>query len=322
MDILVTGAAGFIGFHTCRGLLENGRRVVGVDSLDDYYSPVLKRARLAELACYERFRFSQLDLSEDGALETAVSPENVSHVIHLAAQAGVRYSLENPRTYVRSNLNGQINVLEFARQAENLEHFIYASSSSVYGERGEGPFAENDMVGDPESLYAATKIGGEMLADSYARLYNIPATGLRLFTVYGPWGRPDMAYFIFTEKILRGEPVDVYAAGEMSRDFTYIDDIIAVLIPVVDTPPAGDYLHEIYNIGHSQPVRLMDFISVIENACKRKAVINAKPKQKGDVSRTYADIRRARAAFGYDPKTAVETGIPVFVDWYRQFYGF
>ncbi len=320
MTILITGAAGFIGHHLALALLSAGRQVVGVDSLNDYYDPDLKRARLERLARHEGFRFHQLDLAEDGALERAVSPDTLSHIVNLAAQAGVRWSITNPRAYIRSNLDGYANVLEFARAAKNLKHLVYASSSSVYGDRTGGPFRESDPVTRPASLYAATKISGEMLSESYVNLYGIPMTGLRFFTVYGAWGRPDMAYWIFTEKILKGEPIDIFAAGEMRRDFTYIDDIIAALLRIVETPPAGEHLHEIYNLGNSRPTPLMRLVETIEKACGREAKKNFLPKQMGDVSNTFADISRAQAAFDYAPKTTIRDGLPVFVNWYREFY--
>lgn len=317
---MVTGAAGFIGYSLCAALLERGEQVVGIDNLNDYYDPDLKQARLSQLANFDRFRFSQVELAEDGALERAVSPKDVRLVVNLAAQAGVRYSIENPRAYGRSNLMGHLNVLEFVRSAKNLEHFVYASSSSVYGEREGGPFLESDEVRNPASLYAATKIGGEMLSESYSSLYNIPSTGLRFFTVYGAWGRPDMAYWIFTEKILRGEPINLFAAEEMLRDFTYIDDIISGLVTIVHSPPSGSNSHEIYNLGNSTPTALMDLVNAVEKACGKEAIKIEMPKQKGDVSVTYAGIEKARKAFDYNPATKIERGIPVFVDWYREFY--
>lgn len=320
MTILVTGAAGFIGSHLCRALLQAGEQIVGVDVLNDYYDPQLKRARLETLTQFEKFRFSQVDLAVDGALEQAVSPDDIHVIVNLAAQAGVRYSIDNPRAYSRSNLSGYINILEFARAAKNLKHLVYASSSSVYGEREDGPFRETDTVRKPSSLYAATKISGEMLSQSYVHLYGIPMTGLRFFTVYGAWGRPDMAYWIFTEKILRGEPITLYAAGEMSRDFTYIDDIVDGISAVMKQPPIGDDLHEIYNLGNSTPTPLMDLVQAVEQACGIEAEKVYLPKQMGDVSKTFADVSKAQAAFGYNPRTKIQEGIPHFVSWYRDFY--
>lgn len=320
MTILVTGAAGFIGHNLCLALLARGEQVVGVDSLNDYYDPAIKHARLERLAEFEKFRFAHVDLAEDGALEKAVSPDDITHIVNLAAQAGVRYSIENPRAYMRSNLTGYLNVLEFARAARNLKHMVYASSSSVYGDRADGPFRETDPVTKPVSLYSATKISGEMISQSYAHLYGIPLTGLRFFTVYGARGRPDMAYWIFTEKIFKGETIDIFAAGEMSRDFTYIDDITAALDRIVDTPPIGDVPHEVYNLGNSTPTPLMDLVHAVEQACGQEAKKNFMEKQMGDVSKTFADISKAKAAFDYNPKTTIDQGIPVFVDWYKKFY--
>lgn len=322
MTVLVTGAAGFIGSHLSRRLLDDGHSVIGVDSINDYYDPAIKRARLETLAGFDGFRFSQLDLAETGALEAAVDKHTVTHIVHLAAQAGVRYSLENPRAYAQSNLIGHLNVLEFARGAKALKHLAYASSSSVYGDRSGGPFKETDETRKPVSLYAATKLGGEMLSESYARLYDIPMSGLRFFTVYGAWGRPDMAYWIFTEKILRGEAITLFSAGEMSRDFTYIDDItdgIAKLL-ATDVPHNDGRAHEIYNLGNNTPNALMDLVGAVEAACGREAEKIYEERQAGDVSRTFADISAAKAAFGYDPKTKIEQGIPEFVKWYRAFY--
>ena len=323
MTVLITGAAGFVGYHLSEALLARGQSVIGVDNLNDYYDPAIKQARLGKLAEHANFRFTRLDLADDGALEAAVSYDEVTHIVHLAAQAGVRYSLENPRAYARSNISGHLNVLEFARHAPNLEHMAYASSSSVYGERSNGPFSESDRVRSPASLYAATKIGGEMLSESYARLYDIPLTGLRFFTVYGAMGRPDMAYWIFTEKILRGEPITIFAGGDMSRDFTYIDDITKGIAQLLPRAPKLDdgRRHTIYNLGNNTPTALMDLVSAVERACGVEAQKIYADKQPGDVSTTFADISRAQADFGYDPQTKIEDGIPVFVDWYRQFYG-
>lgn len=320
MKILVTGAAGFIGFHLCKALLENGHQIVGVDNLNAYYDIKLKQGRLAVLAQYERFRFAHTDIADENALTTVANPEEIDVIVHLAAQAGVRYSIENPKAYVRSNLDGHMNVLEFARAAKGLKHLVYASSSSVYGDRTDGPFRETDRVRSPASLYAATKISDEVLSDSYVCLYKIPTTGLRFFTVYGAWGRPDMAYWIFTEKILKDEPITLFAAGEMSRDFTYIDDIVAGLQTIVKSPPQGDHPHEIYNLGNSTPTPLMDLVAAVENACGKRAKKIHLPKQPGDVNATFADITKAKTTFGYNPKTNLKDGIPVFVDWYRSFY--
>ena len=315
MIILLTGAAGFIGYHAAQKFLAQGHRVIGVDNLNDYYDAALKQARLAKLSQFENFEFHKLDLSDAQALEQ-FQARGITHILHLAAQAGVRYSLENPRSYVRANVTGHLEVLEFARSCETLKHLVYASSSSVYGERQGGPFSEADIVRSPASLYAATKIGGEMLAESYARLYGIAQTGLRFFTVYGPWGRPDMAYYIFTQKILAGEPITLFAPEEMSRDFTYVDDIARVLPKVLETPSHG---HTIYNLGNHSPNKLMELVKAVEGACGAKAELIIKPKQKGDVSSTYADISAAQRDFGFNPQTKLENGIGEFVRWYRNY---
>jgi UDP-glucuronate 4-epimerase len=316
MIILLTGAAGFVGFHAAKTCLKLGHHVIGVDNLNDYYDVDLKRARLAQLQSYENFEFHKLDIADEGALD-GLQTRGVTHILHLAAQAGVRYSIDKPRSYGRSNLMGHLEVLEFARHCDSLEHLAYASSSSVYGDRDGAAFSEIDTVNRPSSLYAATKIGGEMLAQSYAHLYKIPQTALRFFTVYGPWGRPDMAYFIFTQKILSGAPITLFAPDQMRRDFTFIDDISAVLPTILQTPPQG---HEIYNLGSSRPCPLMDLVAAIEAACGTKAIIDIAPKQMGDVSSTFADIKAAREAFGFNPNTDLGAGIAQFVDWYREFY--
>jgi len=316
MNVLLTGAAGFIGFHAAKRLLAEGHKVVGVDNLNDYYAPALKQARLAQLKTNPNFTFHRVDLSEKGALEYALGDAVITHILHLAAQAGVRYSLENPHSYVQSNVMGHLNVLEYARHNKTLEHLAYASSSSVYGERDpRDGFKETDRVRQPASLYAATKLSAEMLSESYARLYNIPQTGLRFFTVYGPWGRPDMAYWIFTEKILKGEPITLFAPEVMRRDFTYIDDIVEVLPKLLSQAPKH---HKIYNLGNSRPNRLLDFVSAIETACGRKAHTEIKPQQAGDVQATFADISTAAQDFGFAPKTTLNDGISEFVAWYRD----
>ena len=316
MDILLTGVAGFIGFHAAKRLLAEGHRVIGVDSLNDYYAPDLKLARLAQLRPDANFTFYEIDLSENGALEAALGKTSITHILHLAAQAGVRYSLENPHSYIQSNVMGHLNVLEYARHSETLKHFVYASSSSVYGEReATVGFKETDRVREPASLYAATKLSGEMLSESYARLYNIPQTGLRFFTVYGPWGRPDMAYWIFTEKILRGEPITLFAPDLMKRDFTYIDDIVDVFPSVLGQPPKR---HMIYNLGNSSPNTLHELVGAVEQACGQKAETIILPQQPGDVRSTFADTSSAQQDFGFDPATELVPGISEFVRWYRD----
>lgn len=320
MRVLLTGAAGFIGYYAAMSLLSEGHEVIGVDNLNDYYDVDLKRARLNRLQGVKGFQFYALDIAEDGALESALGKTKVTHILHLAAQAGVRYSIENPRSYVATNVMGHLNVLEYARHSESVEHIAYASSSSVYGEREGGPFSEGDTVRTPASLYAATKLSGEMLSESYAQLYKIPQTGLRFFTVYGPWGRPDMAYFIFTKKILAGEPITLFAPDIMQRDFTYVDDIITVIPKILTRPPEGEALHRIYNLGNSRPNRLMDLVGAVEDACGVKAITVIKGQQKGDVSSTYADVRAAARDFGFEPNVTLQKGISNFVEWYRDYY--
>ncbi len=313
--ILVTGAAGFVGFHATRYLLDAGFSVLGVDNLNDYYTPALKQARLAALEDRPGFTFAEADIADARALQTAIGDADLTHILHLAAQAGVRYSLENPRAYVDSNLVGHLNILEIARHAPNLKHLAYASSSSVYGDRDGGPFAETDRVRNPASLYAATKLGGEMMAESYHSLYGIPQTGLRFFTVYGPWGRPDMAYFIFTDRIMKGEPIQLFAPDEMRRDFTYIDDIASIMPRLMRTPPPDG--HRIYNLGNNSPNTLMQLVSAVEEACGHEADKVILPKQPGDVSNTYANIDAAARDFGFKASTPLSEGIPRFVDWYK-----
>lgn len=315
MIILLTGAAGFIGFHAANRLLSQGHKVIGVDNLNDYYDVSLKEARLSELRKHKDFEFHKLDISDHEALEAAVAGKGITHILHLAAQAGVRYSLHNPRAYVQANVLGHLNILEFARHSGTVEHIAYASSSSVYGDREDGPFRETDKVRSPASLYAATKLGGEMLAESYQRLYGIPQTGLRFFTVYGPWGRPDMAYYIFTDKIFKGEPITLFAPDEMRRDFTFVDDIVDVLPAILENPPGSG--HEIYNLGNSKPNTLMQLVDAVEAACGQQAEKIILGKQKGDVSNTFADVSAAQLDFGFNPKTDLGDGVKHFVEWYR-----
>lgn len=321
MKILLTGAAGFIGMHAAERLLARGDEVVGVDDLNDYYAVSLKQARLARLAPHPGFRFVRLDIADTEAVEALFAAESFDAVIHLAAQAGVRYSLQNPQAYVRSNLVGFANILEGCRR-QPPRHLVYASSSSVYGGNKKVPFAETDFVDCPVSLYAATKKSNELMAYSYSHLYGIAATGLRFFTVYGPWGRPDMAYWSFTGKILAGEPIDVFNHGDMRRDFTYIDDIVEGLLRVLDKPPAPaeGARHQIFNIGNNQPVQLLEFISVLEAALGREAQKRFLPMQDGDVPVTYADTSRLDAWVGFKPATPLREGIGRFVEWYRSYF--
>jgi len=317
LTILVTGAAGFIGFHAARALLAAGERVVGIDNLNTYYDPALKQARLDQLTGQEGFRFERVDLADDGAVMALVERERPRRILHLAAQAGVRYSLENPFAYARSNLLGHLAILEAARRlGDDLDHLVYASSSSVYGERSTVPFAETDASETPASLYAATKRSDELMTASYCSLYGIRATGLRFFTVYGPWGRPDMAYWLFADAMLSGRPIKVFNNGNMERDFTYIDDIVEPLGRILaDDPQRGR--HAVYNIGGSSPVRLMDMIETLEGALGVTAEKVMMPMQPGDVTRTYADTSRLEADYGYKPSIRLEDGLPRFAEWYR-----
>jgi UDP-glucuronate 4-epimerase len=321
MTVIVTGAAGFIGMHTARRLLDRGETVVGVDNFNTYYDPALKPARTERLEQNPAFRMMRMDISDAEAFAALVRGTGAKRIVHLAAQAGVRYSIENPFAYQKANLAGHLSVLEAARH-NDVEHLVYASSSSVYGDRpldGSG-FSENDPTSAPVSLYAATKKSCELMSHSYAKLYGLPLSGLRFFTVYGPWGRPDMAYFSFTQKILAGEPIEVYGEGRMARDFTYVDDIVDGIVGVLDRPPPGDQ-PRVLNIGDSRPVGLMDMISTLETALGREAVKIMRPMQPGDVTATFADVSALKALSGYDPKVKLEDGIPRFVDWYRSFYG-
>ncbi len=334
MKVLVTGAAGFIGFHLAKRLLALGREVVGLDSLNEYYDPTLKQARLAQLRGSPGFRFVPLDLSDRGGIETLFRTERFEAVVNLAAQAGVRFSLSNPHVYAEANLVGFLNVLEGCRHG-GVQHLVFASSSSVYGLNVRMPFSVHDNVDHPVSLYAATKKANELMAHSYSHLYRLPATGLRFFTVYGPWGRPDMALFKFTRAILAGEPIDVYNHGKMQRDFTYIDDIVEGVVRVVDHVPEPDPRwhgaapdpgtssapYRLYNIGNNNPVELMEFVRVLERALGRSAQLNLLPLQPGDVPATAADVADLSAEVGFAPSTGIEVGIPKFVAWYRQYYG-
>ena len=317
--VIVTGAAGFIGMHVAERLLDRGETVVGVDVFNAYYDPRLKEARAARLEGRAGFRMVRADIAEHEAMRALVADSGADRVVHLAAQAGVRYSLENPFAYERSNLAGHLSILEACRHA-GVEHLVYASSSSVYGDRpleGQG-FREDDPTVSPVSLYAATKRSCELLSQSYARLYGFPQSGLRFFTVYGPWGRPDMAYYSFTRRIVRGEPIEVYGEGRMARDFTYIDDIVDGVLGVLDHPPAQG-AHEIYNIGDSQPVGLMEMIATLEAALGVQANKIMRPMQPGDVTATYADVSKLNALTGYRPRVALTEGLPRFVDWWRSF---
>ena len=321
--ILVTGAAGFIGSQVARALLARGETVLGLDNLNAYYDVALKNARLAQLTADGNFSFRKLDIADrDRMLELAKEFPGIAGVVHLAAQAGVRYSLIDPYAYVQSNVMGQVVMLELARALPALKHFVYASSSSVYGANDKMPFAVGDPVEQPNSLYAATKRSDELISHTYAHLYGIPATGLRFFTVYGPWGRPDMAPMLFARAILAGEPIRVFNRGEMWRDFTFIDDVVDGVVRALDRPAKGSPPHRIYNIGNHKSEKLTDFIAIIEQALERKAIIQLEPMQPGDVQTTYADIESSQRDLGFEPATALPEGIPKFVAWYKDYYGF
>ena len=330
MATLVTGAAGFIGYHVAARLLARGASVIGIDNVNEYYDPRLKEARLDELRKLNsgEFRFERVDFADHAALERALQGADFDRIIHLGAQAGVRYSIENPRAYVQSNLVGHLNMLEIARH-RGSSHLVYASSSSVYGNNRALPFTVEERVDRPISLYAATKKSDELISETYAHLYRLPQTGLRFFTVYGPWGRPDMAMWIFTKKILAGEPIPVFNHGKMRRDFTYIDDIVSGVVACHDNPPADDGLpkaggsvapHRLYNIGNHRSEELMRMIGLLEEACGRKAEVEFLPLQPGDVPETFADIKAIQADLGFEPSTAIDVGVPRFVEWYRSYH--
>ena len=329
MTTIVTGAAGFIGYHVAKALLERGDDVLGIDNLNAYYDPRLKKDRLRQLEPFgNRFRFRKADLSDPEALAVALQGEPADRIIHLAAQAGVRHSIENPRAYALSNLLGHLNMLELAR-AQGSRHFVYASSSSVYGSNRQLPFRVEDRVDHPISLYAATKRADELMSETYAHLYRLAQTGLRFFTVYGPWGRPDMAMWIFTRAIFAGEPIPVYNSGRMRRDFTYIDDVVKGVIASVDDPPADNQEekpggsrapHRIYNVGNNDAAELEDVIALLEAACGKTAIRQLLPMQPGDVEATYADIDPIRRDLGFQPTTPITRGIPQFVAWYRDYH--
>lgn len=322
MSYLITGAAGFIGFSLAKKLLDNGAHVIGIDNLNDYYSVELKQERLAVLKAYKAFEFGQVDISDHKALDAYLENKKFSKIIHLAAQAGVRYSIENPRAYVQSNLVGHLNILEIARQYDDIEHVLYASSSSVYGGRTDLPFKETDRADTPVSLYAATKKSDELISHTYAHLYGIALTGLRFFTVYGPWGRPDMAYFSFTNKIMSGQQIEVFNNGDMLRDFTYVDDVVDGIVAILDKGPLkqDNAPHKVYNIGNNKPESLEYFLSTLEGALGKKANRKNLPMQPGDVPATYADISAIKNDYGFEPKTNLQEGLNAFVKWYKTHY--
>jgi UDP-glucuronate 4-epimerase len=330
MNILVTGAAGFIGFHLSKRLLAENHHVIGVDNLNDYYDVRFKNERLKQLENNDKFTFYKVDLADSEGLNEIFERHPISIVINLAAQAGVRYSLTHPHSYVHSNLVGFVNILEACRHYQ-VEHLLYASSSSVYGANTKTPFPTQDSVDHPVSIYAATKKANELMAHTYSHLFTIPTTGLRFFTVYGPLGRPDMAYYTFTKDIIEGNPIKVYNNGNMRRDFTYIDDIVEGIVKLLDLPPEPDpnrdldpstshAPYKIYNIGNNSPVRLMDFIQTLENLIGKKAIIKFLPMQPGDVKETYADITDLQKAAGFSPATPLEIGLSQFVDWYKKYH--
>lgn len=334
IPVLVTGAAGFIGYHLSQRLLSMGRPVIGLDNLSAYYSVELKRARLKELAKHEGFSFAEIDLSNDTALKALFGQHRFQTVFNLAAQAGVRYSLDNPQAYVKSNLDGFVNLLECCRH-HRIGHLVFASSSSVYGAVTKMPFSVHQNVDHPLSLYAATKKSNELLAHSYSHLFSVPTTGLRFFTVYGPWGRPDMAVYLFTKAILAGEPIDVFNNGDMERDFTYVDDVVEALVRVGDRPatpnpswsgqapdPASSNApYRLYNIGNNAPVKLLRLIEVMEDAIGKKAIKRMLPMQPGDVPATFADVDDLTRDVDFAPRTSIETGVQRFVSWYKAYHG-
>jgi UDP-glucuronate 4-epimerase len=332
--VLVTGVAGFIGYHLSERLLADGVRVIGVDIVNDYYDVALKEARLERLARHDGFVHHRIDLADDEAMAALFASEKPPRVVNLAAQAGVRYSLTQPHTYIRSNIHGFLNILEGCRHT-GVEHLVYASSSSVYGSNTTMPFSEHHPVDHPVSLYAATKKSNEMMAHSYSHLFGIPTSGLRFFTVYGPWGRPDMALFKFADRILRDEPIDVYNHGRMERDFTYVDDVVEGIVRLLDVAPTGDATYDgsfpadpfrsaapfrVYNIGNHTPVPLMHMIACLEKSLGRKATYNMMPMQPGDVPKTSADVSELYEAVGWQPSTPIEQGVQSFVDWYLAHY--
>jgi UDP-glucuronate 4-epimerase len=334
MRYLVTGGAGFVGSHLADALLARGDEVVGIDNLNDYYDPSLKIARLARLQPHPAFSFHRVDVADGRPMNGLFAAEHFARVVHLAAQAGVRYSLKNPQAYVNSNVTGFLNVLEACRH-NGCEHLVFASTSSVYGANRKLPFSEHDNTDHPVSLYAATKKANELMAHTYSHLFGLPATGLRFFTVYGPWGRPDMSAALFTRAILDGRPIDVFNHGDMERDFTYVDDIVEGVVRILDVVPKGDpsadmtkpdpatsYApYRLYNIGNNQPVKLMRFIEVLEAALGCKAKMNLLPMQPGDVPATYAEVDDLGRAVGFRPSTPLEEGIARYVTWYREYYG-
>jgi UDP-glucuronate 4-epimerase len=320
MTILVTGAAGFIGSHVSHALMDRGEAVIGIDNLNDYYDPKLKQGRLEKLQSRSDFKFMRLDFSDRNALDAALGEAaGIEEIVHLGAQAGVRYSIANPYAYLQSNYAGHLNILELARRLPKLRHLVYASSSSVYGGSQRIPFALDDPADEPTSLYAASKRANELMSTAYAGLYKIPQTGLRFFTVYGPWGRPDMAYYRFVSDIFQGLPSPVYGDGSQRRDFTYIDDIVAGVVAALDRPPSGDRPHRVFNLGNDRPNTLNRMIELIETECGRPVKRDVLPVQQADVPATWADISQSKSELGFVPQVSLEEGIRRFVGWYRDY---
>jgi UDP-glucuronate 4-epimerase len=322
MSVLVTGAAGFIGFYVSQALLARGDAVIGLDNLNDYYDVALKHARLAQLEGKPGFAFERADIADRVAMAAIVERHpGIDRIVHLAAQAGVRYSLQNPYAYIESNVMGHVTVLEAARRLPQLRAFVYASSSSVYGGNSKQPSSVEDRVDTPVSLYAATKRADELITHAYAHLYGIPATGLRFFTVYGPWGRPDMAAYLFADAIVHGRKIPVFNYGQMARDFTYIDDIVSGVLAALDRAPAPGVKGRLYNLGNHRPEQLLDFIAVLETALGRAAEKELLPMEPGDVASSFADIEASRRDLGYEPKIPIAVGLPRFVAWYKEYHG-
>jgi UDP-glucuronate 4-epimerase len=323
MTILVTGCAGFIGFHVAKSLLDRGENVIGLDNLNDYYDVSLKKARLANITeskDHPSFQFNELDIQDDTGLDQLFAQNKITSVVHLAAQAGVRYSIDNPGAYIDSNIKGFLNIL-VSCQKHQIKHLVYASSSSVYGKNKKIPYAIEDNVDHPISMYAATKKSNELMAHVFSHLYELPTTGLRFFTVYGPWGRPDMSPFIFAKAISEGKPLKLFNYGKHKRDFTYIDDIVDGVLRVLDSPPGNEPPYALHNLGNHKPVDLEDYVKVFEDVIGKKAIIEKLPMQPGDVESTFADISTMQKEFGYQPATSIEQGVARFIEWYRQYYG-
>ena len=321
MKILVTGAAGFIGFHLCEKLLEDKHQILGIDNINNYYDVKLKKDRLKILLQKKNFKFKKIDISDTNFVKKIYPiAKNFKVIIHLAAQAGVRYSITHPYKYIESNVKAQISILELAKKIKSFQHLIYASSSSVYGANKKTPFSINDRVDNPVSLYGASKRAGELIAQSYSRMFNINCTGLRFFSVYGPWGRPDMAAYIFTKDIFQNKSLDLFNFGRMERDFTFIDDIISGITPLIKTKKRKSNLHKIYNLGNNKPQQLLKMISLLEMLCERKAKINKKRMQLGDVRHTYANIKESKKDLKFKPKTNLKEGLEQFVNWYKEYH--